>query len=124
MKGDPGFPDDIRQYDNDPRSPFYKEANSDEFQARLILDAATELANGNIVNGWSLSDVQDMQDTDTTEKHVVHSGDSLADVIDNLYGSPSCAEGLAEWRELTIKAAAMATGLDDFEDLALKADNE
>ena len=24
-KGDPGYPDDIRQYDNDPRSPFYND---------------------------------------------------------------------------------------------------
>ncbi len=119
MKGDPGYPDDIRMYDNDPRSPFYKEANSDEFQAELILDAATELCNGNIVNGWSLSDVQDMQDWDSTEKHVVRPGDTLADVIDNMYGSPKHAEGLAEWRELTIKAAAMATSLDDYENLAI-----
>ncbi len=122
MKGDPGYPDDIRQYDNDPRSPFYKEANSDEFQAELILDAATELANGNIVNGWSLSDVQDMQDWDSTEKHIVRSGDTLADVIDNMYGSAKDAKGLAEWRELIIKAAAMATGLDDYQDLAIGMD--
>ena len=25
MSGDPGYPDDIRQYDNDPRSPFYND---------------------------------------------------------------------------------------------------
>ncbi len=30
MSGDPGYPDDIRQYDNDPRSPFYEEKYSDE----------------------------------------------------------------------------------------------
>jgi len=25
MSGDPNYPDDIRQYDSDPRSPFYKD---------------------------------------------------------------------------------------------------
>ncbi len=33
MSGDPGYPDDIRQYDSDPRSPFYVDkTESAEFE--------------------------------------------------------------------------------------------
>jgi len=35
MHGDPGYPDDIRQYDHDPRSPFYNDATETaEFEAK------------------------------------------------------------------------------------------
>ena len=33
MSGDPGYPDDIRMYDSDPRSPFYNDpTESKEFE--------------------------------------------------------------------------------------------
>ena len=33
--GDPGYPDDIRQYDHDPRSPFYNDpTETAEFEAK------------------------------------------------------------------------------------------
>ena len=35
MSGDPGYPDDIRQYDHDPRSPFYNDPTENaEFEAK------------------------------------------------------------------------------------------
>jgi len=63
MSGDPGYPDDIRQYDHDPRSPFYNDptetAEFEEKQREMweekitdagwISEAVSESANGNII---------------------------------------------------------------------------
>lgn len=46
MKSDPNYPDDIRQYDHDPRSPFYKGDVTEEAaqDAQDALDAAGDAA--------------------------------------------------------------------------------
>ena len=45
---DTGYPDDIRQYDNDPRSPFYDDRGYESFiESRVneLLDDVSELTN-------------------------------------------------------------------------------
>ncbi len=57
MSGDPGYPDDIRQYDNDPRSPFYdsraEEALEDELWERMPAKIAESMEDDNYYDCWT-----------------------------------------------------------------------
>lgn len=54
MNGDSSYPDDVRQYDSDPRSPFYEgkdDENSDEFieKKREIFEERVRDLNGDFM---------------------------------------------------------------------------
>jgi hypothetical protein len=57
MSKDPGYPDDIRQYDNDPRSPFYVDPNEWMIEAsdNLALDWAEELEKTDFIDALDMT---------------------------------------------------------------------
>ena len=60
MSGDPGYPEDIRQYDNDPRSPFYNDptetAEFEEKQREMWEERISD------INGWFIEAISETND--------------------------------------------------------------
>ena len=83
--GDPGYPDDIRQYDHDPRSPFYDEpTESAAFEDKkddMIQERLDDLT------GWFLESITESSDENLTElRNAIEAGDSLkaGDIVSDM----------------------------------------
>ena len=91
--GDPGYPDDIRQYDRDPRSPFYDDpTESAAFESKkddIIEERFKDLT------GWFLEGITESSDSNLAElRDAIQSGDNLkaGDIVSDMvyrYITPS-----------------------------------
>ena len=98
--GDPGYPDDIRQYDHDPRSPFYDDpTESAAFESKkddMIQERFKDLT------GWFLEGITESSESNLAElRDAIQSGDNLkaGDIISDMvyrYITPSEEEAAHE----------------------------
>lgn len=83
-----GYPDDIRQYDNDPRSPFYSDKREKPLE-KIVEDLTYSLRSDRNMHGYTRNDVNEWMDS---EVHM----DTINDIRWVLYINPFILENCGQ----------------------------